>query len=53
MRPPIEQTGFAPPPQRPLGRERKSVAFAELLAMVGLVLGTIVVATITAALAHG
>jgi len=54
MRQPLERTGFAPPPKRSLGRERRSVALAALLAAMGLALGTIVAATIvTAGMAHG
>ncbi len=54
MRGPVEQAGFAPPPKRPLGRERRSVALAALVAAIGLTLGTIVAATVvTAAMARG
>jgi hypothetical protein len=38
-------SGFRPPPQRALGNERCSVAIAELLATVALVLGTLMAAT--------
>ena len=46
MRKPIESTGFTPPSGRPLGRERRTVALAELVAIVGLALSTIVAATV-------
>ena len=46
MRTPIETTGFKPPSDRPLGRERRTVAFAELIAIIGLALSTIVAATV-------
>jgi hypothetical protein len=49
MRQTNEQTGFAPPPTRPLGRERRSVAVAELLAGVGLAAGTLIAATVITA----
>ena len=51
MRLTTEQTGFAPPPTRPLGRERNAVALAELLTT--LALGTIVAAAIAAGMTHG
>jgi hypothetical protein len=38
-------SGFRPPPQRALGNERGSVAVAELLATVALVLCTLTAAT--------
>jgi len=43
---PIESTGFKAPSGRPLGTERRTVAFAELVAIVGLTLSTIVAATV-------
>jgi hypothetical protein len=43
---PIESTGFKAPYARPLGTERRSVAFAELVAIIGLALSTIVAATV-------
>ena len=43
---PIESTGFTPPSGRSLGNERRTVAFAELVAIVGLALSTIVAATV-------
>ncbi len=49
MRPPSEETGFAPPATRPLGRTRRMVAMAELLASIGLAAGTIVAATVITA----
>ncbi len=49
-----EQTGFAPPPQRPLGRERRSVALAALFAAIALTLGIIIAAAVvTAGMARG
>ncbi len=46
MHKPIENTGFTPPTGRALGRERRTVALAELVAIVGLALSTIVAATV-------
>jgi hypothetical protein len=46
MRKPIESTGFTPPSGRALGRERRTVALAELVAIAGLALSTIVAATV-------
>jgi hypothetical protein len=43
---PFENTGFTPPSGRGLGREGRRVALAELLAIVGLALSTIVAATV-------
>lgn len=43
---PAETAGFRPPAQRTLGRERRSVALAELVATAGLALSTIVVVTV-------
>ncbi len=43
---PIESTGFSPAPGRTLGNERRTVAFAELVAIIGLALSTIVAATV-------
>lgn len=43
---PIENTGFTPPSGRGLGREGRTVTLAELLAIVGLALSTIVAATV-------
>jgi hypothetical protein len=45
MRRPIESTGFQPPRQHPLGRERRIVLFAELVATIALALSTIIAAT--------
>lgn len=44
MHRPVDRPGFAPPAGRPLGRERRIVARAELLATLGLVIGTAVAA---------
>lgn len=53
MRKLIENTGFTPPSGRALGRERRTVALAELVAIVGLALSTIVAATaVTVGIAH-
>jgi hypothetical protein len=46
MRKPIEHTGFTPPSTRALGREHRRAALAELVAIVGLALSTIVAATV-------
>ena len=46
MRKPIESTGFTPPSGRARGRERRTVALAELVAIAGLALSTIVAATV-------
>ncbi len=46
MRKAIENTGFTPPSGRALGYERHRIALAELLAIVGLALSTIVAATV-------
>ncbi len=46
MRTPIEDTGFTPPSRHPLGHEHRSVALAELMAIVALALSTIVVVTV-------
>ena len=43
---PIENTGFTPPSGRGLGREGRTVTLAELLAIIGLALSTIVAATV-------
>jgi hypothetical protein len=48
MRKPIETTGFTPPANRALGRVRRTVALAQLLATVGLALSTIVAVTVVA-----
>ena len=48
MRLPSHHPGFAPP-MRPLGRERRSVALAQLLASVGLAAGTLIAATVITA----
>jgi hypothetical protein len=46
MRNPVVSPGFKAPSARPLGNERRTVALAELLAIVGLALSTIVAATV-------
>ncbi len=46
MRNPIESSGFTAPNGRTLGSERRTVALAELVAIVGLALSTIVAATV-------
>jgi heme/copper-type cytochrome/quinol oxidase subunit 3 len=40
-----ESTGFTPPLTRRLGRERRTVALAELVASMGLAVATVIVAT--------
>lgn len=42
----LENTGFAAPAHRALGRERRNATLAELVAIVGLTLSTIVAATV-------
>lgn len=42
----IENTGFRAPAGHPLRRERRTAAFAELVAGVALALSTVVVATV-------
>lgn len=42
----IDTTGFTPPTDRSLGRERRTVMLAELIASVGLALCTLVAATV-------
>src|SRR5690348_13137942 len=49
MRKPIESTGFIPPAGRKLGRQRRVAAVAELVAGIGLALGTIIAATVVTA----
>ena len=46
MRNDIDTSGFTAPNGRALGNERRSVALAELVAIVGLALSTIVAATV-------
>lgn len=46
MRKPILSAGFKPPPDRTLGNQRRTVAFAELVASLGLVISTLVAATV-------
>ena len=43
MRNRVDHTGFAPPPDRKLGGERRAAALAELIASAALALCTIVV----------
>jgi Na+/pantothenate symporter len=45
MRKHLDNTGFTPPADRALGRERRTVAFAELVASVVLAICTIVAVT--------
>jgi heme/copper-type cytochrome/quinol oxidase subunit 3 len=53
MRKPIEDTGFTPSAEHPLGTERRTIALAELVAIATLALSTIVVATVVSAgIAH-
>jgi uncharacterized membrane protein YphA (DoxX/SURF4 family) len=53
MHKPIDHSGFIPPPDHPLGRERRSAALAELVAIAALTLSTIVVVTVVSAgIAH-
>ena len=42
----IENSGFAPPAHRLLGQERRTVALAQVIAVVALTLSTIIVATV-------
>jgi hypothetical protein len=44
--PKIKPAGFMPPTDRALGRERRTAAFAELIASIALVLSTLVAATV-------
>jgi hypothetical protein len=46
MRKHIDHTGFDAPVSRPLGNERRVVAFAELITIFALALSTIVVGTV-------
>lgn len=46
MRSPVDNLGFHTPAARKVGRERRTVAFAELAATVALALSTVVVATV-------
>ncbi len=46
MRDDIDSPGFTAPNGRALGNERRTVALAELIAIVGLALSTIVAATV-------
>ena len=46
MRKHIEDTGFRAPSDRSLGRERRTVAFAELVTGIALALSIVVLATV-------
>jgi hypothetical protein len=46
MRKSIDNTGFAAPSNHTLGEERRTVAFAELIASIALALCTVVAATV-------
>ncbi|HTT49621.1 MAG TPA: hypothetical protein VMG39_16650 [Pseudolabrys sp.] len=46
---PVEHTGFTPPSARKLGGGRRIVTCAELVAILGLALSTIVAATVVSA----
>jgi hypothetical protein len=46
MRKTVDHAGFTPPAGRTLGRERRIVAVAELVASIGLALGTVIAATV-------
>jgi hypothetical protein len=46
MRRPEFETGFIPSTARPLGTERHTVALAELMATIGIALGTLVAGTV-------
>ena len=46
MRRPKIETGFTPPTARPLGTERHAVALAELMATIGIALGTVIAGTV-------
>jgi len=49
MRAPIHDAGFHAPAEHALGTERRTVMFAELIATVGLTVGTIVAAIVVSA----
>jgi hypothetical protein len=49
MRTPVQNPGFSPRAGRKLGRERRTATFAELVATVGLMLSTIIAATVVTA----
>jgi uncharacterized membrane protein YphA (DoxX/SURF4 family) len=46
MRNDIDNSGFIAPSSRPLGHERRAATLAELVAVVGLALSTIIAATV-------
>ena len=53
MRNDIDSNGFSAPSARALGDERRSLALAELMTIIGLALSTIVAATVvTVGIAH-
>jgi hypothetical protein len=49
MRKHFKDTGFTPPAGHPLGRERRTIALAEMMAIAALALSTIVAATVVSA----
>lgn len=49
MRDDIRSSGFTPPTHRSLGNERRTVALAQLVAIAGLGLSTIIAATVVTA----
>jgi hypothetical protein len=49
MRDELHGSGFTAPNDRTLGEERRTVALAELVAIIGLALSTIVAATVVSA----
>jgi hypothetical protein len=49
MRNLVEHTGFTPPRDRKLGRERRIAVLAELIAGIALAISTVVVATVVSA----
>lgn len=46
VRKPIEHSGFTPPSGRALGQEQRTVALAEMIAIVSLAVSTVVAATV-------
>jgi hypothetical protein len=49
MRKPVDHAGFTAPADRPLGGERRTIAFAELIAAAALIVGTVVAAIVVSA----
>jgi len=49
MRNPNDDAGFAPPSDRPLGTERRTLAFAELITTIGLTVCTVIAAIVVTA----